>query len=145
MKSPMIERMDVIPVAGYDSMLMTLSGCHAPCFTRNLVILKDSAGHTGIDIDGFGNDGKPVVAAAGGTVITASTGSSGYGNYVTIDHGNGYQTVYAHLATLSVSYGQSVSAGQEIGTLGSTGRSTGTHCHFEVRVNGTPTDPTAFF
>ena len=84
-------------------------------------------------------------AAAGGTVIAAVTGSSGYGNYVTIDHGNGYQTVYAHMATLSVSYGQSVSAGQELGTLGSTGRSTGTHCHFEVRVNGTPTDPTAFF
>ncbi len=104
-----------------------------------------TTGHAGIDIDGFGNDGKPVVAAAGGTVIAAVSGSSGYGNYVTIDHGNGYQTVYAHMATLSVSYGQSVSAGQELGTLGSTGRSTGTHCHFEVRVNGTPTDPTAFF
>jgi len=103
-----------------------------------------TAGHAGIDIDGYGNDGQPVVAAAGGTVI-AATNSGGYGNYVTIDHGNGYQTVYAHLASLSVSYGQSVSAGQTVGTLGSTGRSTGTHCHFEIRVNGSPTDPEAFF
>ena len=103
-----------------------------------------TVGHAGIDIDGFGNDGKPVVAAAGGTVITAGS-SSGYGNYVTIDHGNGYQTVYAHMTELTVSSGQSVSAGQQVGTLGATGRATGTHCHFEVRVNGSPTDPMAFF
>ena len=68
MKSPIIERMDVIPVAGYDSMLMTLSGAHAPCFTRNLVILTDSAGHQGIgEIHGgdYTHDGlvamKPLV------------------------------------------------------------------------------------
>ena len=101
-------------------------------------------GHSGIDIDGYGNDGQPIVAAASGTVIVA-TNSGGYGNYVTIDHGNGYSTVYAHMSGLAVGYGQWVEAGTVVGYLGSTGRSTGTHCHFEIRENGTPIDPEQFF
>ena len=100
--------------------------------------------HSGIDIDGYGNDGAPVVASDGGTVVTASY-NDGYGNYVIIDHGNGYQTLYAHMSGLAVGGGQTVSQGQTVGYLGATGRATGTHCHFEVFVNGERTDPAQFF
>ena len=100
--------------------------------------------HSGIDIDGYGNDGAPVVASDGGTVVTA-TYNDGYGNYVIIDHGNGYQTLYAHMSGLAVGAGQSVSQGQTVGYLGATGRATGTHCHFEVFINGERTDPAQFF
>ena len=100
--------------------------------------------HSGIDIDGYGNDGAPVVASDGGTVVTASY-NDGYGNYVIIDHGNGYQTLYAHMSGLAVGAGQTVSQGQTVGYLGATGRATGTHCHFEVFINGERTDPAQFF
>ncbi|MBO5544334.1 MAG: peptidoglycan DD-metalloendopeptidase family protein [Oscillospiraceae bacterium] len=100
--------------------------------------------HSGIDIDGYGNDGGAIIAADGGTVITA-TYSDGYGNYIIIDHGNGYQTLYAHMSGLAVGQGSSVSQGQTIGYLGATGRATGTHCHFEVFVNGSRVDPAGFF
>ncbi len=100
--------------------------------------------HSGIDIDGYGCDGSPIVAAAAGTVIT-STSSDGYGIYVMIDHGNGYVTLYAHMSGAAVSAGQTVSQGQTIGYLGATGNATGTHCHFEVRINGATTDPEAWF
>ena len=100
--------------------------------------------HSGIDIDGYGNEGGSIIAADSGTVITA-TYSDGYGNYVIIDHGNGYQTLYAHMSGIAVGSGQSVSKGQTIGYLGATGRATGTHCHFEVFINGGRTDPTQFF
>ena len=100
--------------------------------------------HSGIDIDGYGNDGAPVVASDGGTVITA-TYNDGYGNYIIIDHGNGYQTLYAHMSGLAVGNGATVSKGQTIGYLGQTGRATGTHCHFEVFINGSRTDPAQFF
>ena len=99
--------------------------------------------HSGIDIDGFGNDGAPVVAAASGEVITASYDSS-YGNYVIIDHG-GTSTVYAHMSGLAVSYGQTVSQGQTIGYVGATGRATGTHLHFEVYVGDSRVDPAQYF
>ena len=100
--------------------------------------------HAGIDIDGFGNDGSAIVAAASGTVITAGYGSA-YGNYVIIDHGNEYKTVYAHLGSISVSEGSTVYQGQQIGTLGATGNASGTHCHFEVRLHHSTIDPTQFF
>ncbi len=100
--------------------------------------------HSGIDIDGYGNEGGAIIAADGGTVTTA-TYSDGYGNYIIIDHGNGYQTLYGHMSGLAVGAGQSVSKGQTIGYLGSTGRATGTHCHFEVFINGSRTDPAQFF
>ena len=99
--------------------------------------------HSGIDIDGYGNDGAPVIAAASGTVITASYDSA-YGNYVIIDHG-GTSTVYAHMSGLAVSEGQSVSQGQTIGYVGSTGRATGTHLHFEVYVGDSRVDPAQYF
>ena len=100
--------------------------------------------HVGIDIDGYGCDGSPVVAAASGTVITSSY-SGGYGNYVVIDHGSGYSTLYAHMSGNAVSSGQYVSAGQTIGYLGASGNASGTHCHFEIRINGSTTDPEAWF
>ena len=105
---------------------------------------RSSHFHAGIDIDGYGNDGQPIVAAASGTVIT-STNSGAYGNYVIIDHGNGYQTVYAHMSSNAVGSGAYVNAGDTIGYLGSTGNSSGTHCHFEIRINGSTTDPAQYF
>lgn len=98
--------------------------------------------HSGIDI-GAGS-GQPIYAAASGTVVTASPSDS-YGNYVMIDHGNGYYTLYAHQTRYIVSVGQSVSQGEVIGYVGSTGWSTGPHLHFEVRVNGSTADPQSFF
>ena len=99
--------------------------------------------HSGIDIDGFGNDGGAIVASASGTVVTSSY-DSGYGNYVIIDHG-GMQTLYAHNSGNAVSVGDYVSQGQTIGYLGATGRATGTHCHFEVFVGGSRVDPAQYF
>ena len=99
--------------------------------------------HSGIDIDGFNNAGQPIIAAASGTVITASY-DGGYGNYVIIDHG-GTSTVYAHCSGLAVSYGDYVSQGQTIGYLGDTGRATGVHLHFEVYVGDGRVDPAQYF
>ncbi len=97
--------------------------------------------HSGIDI---GVDyGTPIHAADAGTVIYAGW-ISGYGNAVIIDHGNGMQTLYGHNQSLAVSEGQSVSKGTVIAYAGSTGNSTGPHCHFEVRVNGSPVDPMGY-
>lgn len=100
--------------------------------------------HSGIDIDGYGCDGSPIVAAAAGTVITSSS-NSGYGNYVVIDHGSGYTTLYAHMSSNAVSTGTYVSAGQTIGYMGASGNASGTHCHFEIRINGGTADPEAWF
>ena len=111
--------------------------------TRSDPFTGESAYHSGIDIDGFGNDGQPIIAADGGTVITASS-NSGYGNYVIIDHG-GTKTVYAHMSGFAVGAGQTVAQGQTIGYLGATGRATGTHLHFEVYVGDSRTDPAAYF
>lgn len=92
------------------------------------------SGHMGLDIATV--MGGPIYASDGGTVIYAGNISGGYGIMVMIDHGNGYQTLYAHLSGLSVSCGQAVSQGQVIGQGGSTGNSTGPHLHFEVRYGG---------
>ena len=100
--------------------------------------------HNGMDIDGYGHDGYPIVACDAGVVVAAKWSDS-YGNYVMIDHGNGMQTLYAHMSGMAVKYGDTVTQGQTIGYLGSTGWSTGTHCHLEVYVNGSRTDPEAYF
>lgn len=101
--------------------------------------------HNGVDIAGGGIYGKPIVAAADGYVSLASYNSGGYGNYVMINHGSGYVTLYGHMTQYIVSAGQYVSRGQTIGYVGSTGRSTGPHLHFEIRVNGSPQNPMNYF
>lgn len=88
--------------------------------------------HRGMDISGNGRSGAAIVAAGSGTVITAINGHSSYGNYLVIDHGNGTKTLYAHCQSLAVSAGTTVTTGQTIAYLGSTGYSTGPHLHFEV-------------
>lgn len=99
--------------------------------------------HSGIDIGA--NEGATVLAADGGTV-TVATYSSSYGNYVMIYHTNGTYTLYAHMSSLAVSAGQTVTQGQTIGYVGSTGWSNGPHLHFEIRnANGGTEDPTAYF
>jgi murein DD-endopeptidase MepM/ murein hydrolase activator NlpD len=97
--------------------------------------------HNGIDIAFRGNGyGRPIYAALPGTVVQAGW-SGTYGNLVVISHGNGTQTWYAHCSKLNVSVGQSVSRGQQIANVGSTGRSTGNHLHFRVIVNGVQQNP----
>jgi murein DD-endopeptidase MepM/ murein hydrolase activator NlpD len=94
--------------------------------------------HTGIDLRG--KEGTPILAAADGVVRSAGT-RGGYGNAVEIDHGNGVTTLYGHASELGVKPGDHVEKGQEIGEVGMTGRATGPHLHFEVRVEGKPVDP----
>lgn len=98
--------------------------------------------HGGLDIGAA--MGASIVSAGAGDVIYAGM-NGGYGNCVMVDHGNGIVTVYAHMSSIGVSYGQYVTAGQYVGAVGSTGVSTGPHCHFEIRINGAQTDPAAYF
>ncbi len=96
------------------------------------------AGHTAIDL---ANSTGTAIVAAGSGVVTYSGYKGSYGNFIVIDHGNGVQTYYAHCSSLAVSYGQTVSQGQYIAAMGSTGNSTGSHLHFEVRKNGVAYNP----
>lgn len=100
--------------------------------------------HTGIDIAGGDDYGQPIIASDGGTVSFAGDDDSGYGNYVIIDHDNGYQTLYGHCSELAVSEGQTVNQGDTIAYVGSTGYSTGPHLHFEVRLDDERLDPLQF-
>ena len=100
--------------------------------------------HWGIDISSSGVHGQDIVASDGGTVVHAGDINDGYGYYVIIDHGNGFQTVYAHCDSLAVYEGQYVSQGQTIGYVGSTGWSTGSHLHFEVRQGSNKLNPLNF-
>jgi murein DD-endopeptidase MepM/ murein hydrolase activator NlpD len=97
--------------------------------------------HEGIDLGAA--YGSPIAAAAAGVVIYAGW-EGGYGNLVVIDHGGGLATAYGHQSRIAVSVGQSVSQGETIGYVGSTGHSTGPHLHFEVRVNGQAVDPLGY-
>ena len=98
--------------------------------------------HGGLDIPG--SYGSAIVAANSGKVIWAGNRGDSYGNYVIIDHGGGVSTLYGHSSKVLVSTGQSVSRGQRIANVGSTGRSTGPHCHFEVRINGSRVNPNPY-
>ena len=100
--------------------------------------------HSGIDISMAGAHGKKLVATKSGTVIRAVHSNSGYGNYVMIDHGGGYSSLYAHCSALAVSVGQKVSQGQVIAYIGSSGYSTGPHVHFEIRYNGEKQNPSNY-
>lgn len=105
-------------------------------------VYKTKKFHSGIDIGaGYGVD---ITAAADGTVTLATT-NGGYGKCIVINHGSGITTLYAHNSSLLVSVGDKVTRGQVIAKAGSTGVSTGPHCHFEVRINGATTDPMAYF
>ncbi len=95
--------------------------------------------HTGIDISTV--IGTPVMAAADGIVVAVGHSASGYGNFVVIAHGAGIETLYGHLLTTKVSFGDRVSRGKVIGLEGSTGFSTGPHVHFELRVNNAVVNP----
>jgi murein DD-endopeptidase MepM/ murein hydrolase activator NlpD len=92
------------------------------------------SGHLGIDL--AAGEGAPIYAADSGVVVFSGWATGGYGYTIMIDHGNGYQTLYAHMSGISATCGRSVGQGQVIGYAGSTGNSTGAHLHFEVRYQG---------
>ena len=123
----------VVPAA--DHRITSTFGYRSDPFTRR------SAMHSGIDFKGA--MGSPIFAAATGEVTFAGR-KSGYGNCVEITHANGIVTRYAHLSRIDVTAGQPIEAGETLGGLGSTGRSTGPHLHFEVRINGKAVNPRPF-
>ena len=106
-------------------------------------IFHDMRFHAGEDIGA--PSGTPILAADSGIATVIPNNGNGYGNYIIINHGGGRTTLYAHMSAFAVSNGQSVTQGQTIGYVGSTGNSTGPHLHFEVRVNGATTDPKSYF
>ncbi len=101
-----------------------------------------AAMHAGIDL--AGPIGTPIYATADGMVAEAEYNSGGYGNLIKLDHGRGIETRYGHLTTMGVRPGQRVTRGQMIGRMGSTGRSTGSHLHYEVRIDGRAVNPIPF-
>jgi murein DD-endopeptidase MepM/ murein hydrolase activator NlpD len=110
--------------------------------TRGSLTQAFWSGHSGIDI--ANRTGTPIVAADAGYVVLAGQDTWGYGNQVVIDHGNGFKTRYAHLSRIDVKAGDTVKKNQRIGLMGSTGRSTGPHLHFEVIHNGVVRNPQGY-
>jgi len=98
--------------------------------------------HPGIDL--AGSYGTPIYATAGGIVLRAGWNSGGYGNLVEVDHGRGITTRYGHMSAILVHDGDHITRGQQIGRMGSTGRSTGNHLHYEVRIDGRAVNPIPF-
>ncbi len=120
---------------------------------ENQITTKFSAGHKAVDLVKYKSQLDTIIAHSDGKVVFCqtgqknnklATGNASYGNCVKIDHGNGYSTLYAHLALVYVKLGQTVKKGQEIGTMGNTGRSFGAHLHFEVRRDNKHIDPTPY-
>jgi murein DD-endopeptidase MepM/ murein hydrolase activator NlpD len=99
--------------------------------------------HAGLDFTA--PQGTPIYATANGQVKIAGHSDGGYGNHVVIDHGYGYETLYGHMVKVKARRGQRVSRGEIIGYVGSTGKSTGPHCHYEVHKNGNKLDPVYYF
>jgi murein DD-endopeptidase MepM/ murein hydrolase activator NlpD len=99
--------------------------------------------HAGLDF--AAPIGTPIYATADGVVTKAEFNAGGYGNHVVIDHGYGYATLYGHMYRIKARVGQHVKRGEVIGYVGSTGKSTGPHCHYEVHRNGVPVDPVYYF
>ena len=106
-------------------------------------IYKTTKMHAGIDFTA--PQGTPIYATADGNVSIAGNRGNGFGNHVVIRHGYGYETLYGHMAKVKVRQGQVVKRGEVIGYVGSTGKSTGPHCHYEVHKNGNKIDPIYFF
>lgn len=131
-------RPSINPISSADPCWMTSSyGYRKDPFTGR------RTAHHGIDLAGpYGLD---IHAAGGGTVISAHNTGYGYGKLVKVDHGFGYISIYAHLQEILVKPGQHVKRGEVVGAMGSTGRSTGPHLHYEVRKNGHPVNPMYFF
>ena len=113
----------------------------SPFGARMDPFLKRPAIHAGIDLRG--DKGDPVRVTANGSVTIASW-QGGYGNMVEVDHGNGFATRYGHMSEIDVKVGQAVRIGQTLGKIGSTGRSTGPHLHYETRIDGEAVDPQKF-
>ena len=110
--------------------------------TSGVITQKFWANHKAIDIGA--PTGTAIVAADSGYVVKVGWSEYGYGKYVIIDHSNGFQTLYSHLHTILVEVGQSVGKGERIGSMGSTGRSTGPHLHFEIRYYGVQRNPLGY-
>ena len=99
--------------------------------------------HAGLDF--AAPQGTPIYATANGTITVAGNTGNGYGNHVVINHGYGYETLYGHMVKVKARVGQQIKRGEVIGYVGSTGKSTGPHCHYEVHKNGQKIDPVYFF
>ena len=123
-----------IPATGAKFMRPITGGTITSVYGR-----RSSGFHTGLDFAAA--TGTPIYASASGTVVLAGSQGNGYGKYVIIDHGNGYQTYYAHCSAIYVTAGQYVNQGENIAAVGSTGNSTGPHVHFEIRYNGNTLNP----
>lgn len=106
-------------------------------------VYKTTKFHAGLDFSA--PQGTPIYATADGTVTTAGSTGNGYGNHVIINHGYGYETLFGHMVRVKARNGQVVKRGEVIGWVGSTGKSTGPHCHYEVHKNGEKIDPIYFF
>lgn len=106
-------------------------------------VYKTPKFHYGLDFSA--PQGTPIYATADGVVTTSGNTGNGYGNHVIINHGYGYETLYGHMVRIKAGTGSSVKRGEVIGWVGSTGKSTGPHLHYEVHKNGKPTDPIYFF
>ena len=120
---------------------------------NNQITQKYSSKHKGVDVVKQPGSVENIIAHTAGTVVLLAagkkndpnaTGTASYGNYVKLDHGNGYATLYAHLESVAVKKGQRVAQGQVIGRMGNTGRSFGAHLHFEVRKDNERIDPTPY-
>lgn len=106
-------------------------------------VYKVTKFHAGLDFTA--PQGTPIYATADGRIKTSGSSSSGYGVHVIIDHGYGYETLYGHMVRVKARAGQNVKRGEVIGWVGNTGKSTGPHCHYEVRKNGNAVDPIFYF
>lgn len=104
---------------------------------------KTRAFHSGMDFTA--PTGTPIYATGDGVIVRADDSAEGYGNHIRIDHGYGYETLYAHLSKFKARVGQKVKRGDIIGLVGNTGKSVGPHCHYEVRKNGEPLNPVNFY
>jgi murein DD-endopeptidase MepM/ murein hydrolase activator NlpD len=106
-------------------------------------VYKTTKFHAGLDFSA--PQGTPIYATADGTVTTSGNSGNGYGNHVIINHGYGYETLFGHMVRVKARAGQTVKRGEVIGWVGSTGKSTGPHCHYEVHKNGEKINPIYFF
>ncbi len=120
---------------------------------KNRITQGYGVGHKAVDLGREHLTGEPIIAHSAGKVVFCQTGhknnkgakgNASYGNCVKIDHGHGYSTLYAHLATVNVKNGEKVAKGQALGTMGNTGNSYGMHLHFEVRLDNNHIDPTPY-